>query len=152
MFARYTSVVHKILLTSWSGCMKYGHSWWLSEWWLQVLNFDSMQLAWCKNIFHWSQFLNMLTQCTTSGRNSFWHVCLLHNLGQAGTSCSKLTSRLWGPTEFMRTKGSARVSSVGLRLSSFLGSRFSVFSPQFFVPREDSLITTDLWGWPDVWW
>ena len=42
------------------------------------------------------------------------------NIRAAGTSCTKLTSGLWGSTEFMRTKRSARVSSVGLRLSSVL--------------------------------
>ena len=32
------------------------------------------------------------------------HPFLILTPTQAGTSCTKLTSRLWGPTEFMRTK------------------------------------------------
>ena len=41
---------------------------------------------------------------------------------QAGTSCGKLASGLWGfyltnSTEFVKTRGSAMLSSIGLRLS-----------------------------------
>ena len=37
---------------------------------------------------------------------------------------------LWGPTEFMRTKRSARVSSVGLRLSSVINPHSLILSSQ----------------------
>ena len=49
---------------------------------------------------------------------------------QAGTNCGKLASGLRGPTEFLRTKRSARVFSVGLRLSSFFGPRSSILGPE----------------------
>ena len=49
---------------------------------------------------------------------------------QAGTNCGKLASGLRGPTEFLRTKRSARVFSVGLRLTSFLGPWSSILGPE----------------------
>ena len=52
---------------------------------------------------------------------------------QAGTNCGRLAGGLRGPSEFLRTKRSARVFSVGLRLSSFLSPRSSILGPQSSV-------------------
>ena len=61
----------------------------------------------------------------TKGRHisSEWLVLEVYWLGQAGTSCGKLASGWQGPKEFMRTKRSAKVSSV-------LGPQYSVLSPE----------------------
>ena len=52
---------------------------------------------------------------------------------QAGTNCGRLAGGLRGPSEFLRTKRSARVFSVGLRLSSFPSPQSSVLSHQSSV-------------------
>ena len=61
---------------------------------------------------------------------------------QAGTNSGKLARGLRGPTEFLRTKRSARVFSVGLRLSLFLplGPQSSVLGPQSSFPGPQSPI------------
>ena len=60
---------------------------------------------------------------------------------QAGTNCGRLAGGLRGPSEFLRTKRSARVFSVGLRLSSFLSPQSSVLSSRSSIlgPRSSIL-------------
>ena len=61
----YTSVVQKILLTSWSQCMKYGDSWVNGDYKYWILTP-------CKNLFHWSQFLNMLRVRLWVPKSKIW--------------------------------------------------------------------------------
>ena len=59
---------------------------------------------------------------------------------QGGTSCGKLASGWRGPTEFVRTKWLARLSSVGLTLrpSSVLSPQSSVLSPHQTKKSENT--------------
>ena len=104
--------------------------------------FKSSDLLW--NFHSWFKQINQFSQpqMDESVRLSKWvDIYNLRRYIQAGTNCCRLAGGLRGPTEFLRTKRSARVFSVGLRLSSFLSPRSSILGPQSSVlsPRSSLL-------------
>ena len=140
---------------------KCGEIWYFSTWGVfsrnAIWDVDKSKISPLLAYVWWGEWLHMCEIHAFLLQN--WFCCNLHTfvadffVAIYAFLCGKKINqqlRSWRKNDKYQVCFSLHSSVLGLQ-SMVFSPQSSVLNPQSIVLREDSLTSTDLWGWSDVW-